>query len=315
MATSIPTEQESRFEVRAENLSSTELQAWTVLSDAEKQVVRKLIGPGAKLVSGPRGSGKSTLLRLAYFELLNTKAALPVYVNFSKALALEPLFHTHADALKWFRLWVLSKIVDGVGATFAAWHQELPSAASGLLVQCRAYIGNLETGKPPELDTLLLSPSGLGEFLSQVAQLVGAVRTVLLLDDAAHAFSVKQQREFFEVFRELRSREISAKAAIYPGVTSFSPSFQVGHEAEVIEAWFRPDTDSYLDGIEQIASRRFPDLAESLGDSYLDVVHALGLAAFGLPRGFVNMVGEVTDQMDLHVPVRKCKPASCRRWS
>ena len=104
MSTTIQADQESRFEVRAENLSSSELQAWTVLSDAEKKVVRKLIGPGAKLVSGPRGSGKSTLLRLAYFELLKTKAALPVYVNFSKALALEPLFHTHADALKWFRL-------------------------------------------------------------------------------------------------------------------------------------------------------------------------------------------------------------------
>lgn len=310
MASTIQTGQESRFEVRAENLSSSELQAWTVLSDAEKQVVRKLVGPGAKLVSGPRGSGKSTLLRLAYFELLKTKAALPVYVNFSKALALEPLFHTHADALKWFRLWVLSKIVDGVGETFTVWQEELPAAAKSMLLQCRSYISSLETGRPPESDSLQLSPSAMGEFLSQLAELVGAIRTVLLLDDAAHAFSVKQQREFFEVFRELRSREISAKAAIYPGVTSFSPSFQVGHEAEVIEAWFRPDTDTYLDGIEQIASRRFPELQSSLGDSYSDVVHALGLAAFGLPRGFVNMIGEVTDQMDLDVPARKAALAA-----
>ena len=104
MAAAAQSEQESRFEVRAENLSSSELQAWTVLSDAEKQVVRKLTGPGAKLISGPRGSGKSTLLRLAFFELLKSKAALPVYVDFSEALALEPRFHTRAEALKWFRL-------------------------------------------------------------------------------------------------------------------------------------------------------------------------------------------------------------------
>lgn len=310
MVTAGQGEQESRFEVRAENLSSNELQAWTVLSDAEKQVVRKLIGPGAKLISGPRGSGKSTLLRLAYFDLLKSKAALPVYVNFSKALALEPLFHTHADALKWFRLWVLSKIVDGIGDTFGAWGVALSGQATTLLAQCRSYINDLETGKPPASDSLQLSPSSLSQTLSSLASLVSASRTVLLLDDAAHAFSVKQQREFFEVFRELRSREISAKAAIYPGVTSFSPSFQVGHEAEVIEAWFRPDTDTYLDGIEQIASRRFPDLAAQLGDSYSDVVHALGLAAFGLPRGFVNMIGEVVDQMDLKVPARKAALAA-----
>lgn len=310
MATAVQVGQESRFEVRAENLSSSELKAWTVLSDAEKQVVRKLIGPGAKLVSGPRGSGKSTLLRLAYFEMLQTRSALPVYVNFSKALALEPLFHTHADALKWFRLWVLSKIMDGVGKTFEVWMQELPVAARGMLIQCRSYISHLETGKPPEADALQLSPSELGDLLTQLSQAAGTARTVLLLDDAAHAFSVKQQREFFEVFRELRSREISAKAAIYPGVTSFSPSFQVGHEAEVVEAWFRPDTDTYLDGIEQIASRRFPELEASLGDVYLDIVHALGLAAFGLPRGFVNMIGEVADQMELDVPARKAALAA-----
>jgi hypothetical protein len=310
MATTVSGEEESRFEVRAENLSVGELEAWTVLSDAERQVVKKLTGPGAKLVSGPRGSGKSTLLRFAYFELLKTKAALPVYVNFSKALALEPLFHTHADALKWFRLWVLSKIVDGVGTTFGDWQHPLPVAAESVLRQCRSYIGQLETGTPPQSNALHLSPSGLVELLSELARFVGAARTVLLLDDAAHAFSVKQQREFFEVFRELRSREISAKAAIYPGVTSFSPSFQVGHEAEVIEVWFRPDTDTYLDGLEQIASRRFSDLEARLGDNYLDVVHALGLAAFGLPRGFVNMIGEVTDQMDLGVPIRKAALAA-----
>ena len=135
------------------------MQAWTVLSDAEKQVIRKLCGPGAKLISGPRGSGKSTLLRLAYFELLRSKAALPVYVNFSKALALEPLFHTHADALKWFRLWVLSKIVDGVGDTFATGTHAIPVHATTLLGQCRSYINSLETGKPPDSDALELSDS------------------------------------------------------------------------------------------------------------------------------------------------------------
>lgn len=300
-----PPESDSRFEERAENLSDVELKAWTVLSDAENQIVRKLIGPGAKLISGPRGSGKSTLLRLAYFELLKTKAALPVYVNFSKALALEPLFHTHADALKWFRLWVLAKIVDGVAATFESWGTAMPAEVQVCVQPSRTFLKELEAGTPPNSGTAILTPSELGDLLTKCSASIEASRTVLLLDDAAHAFSVKQQREFFEVFRELRSREVSAKAAIYPGVTSFSPSFQVGHEAELVEAWFRPDAEHYLPTIKQIASKRFPELTTSLGDNYDDVVQALGLAAFGLPRGFVNMVGDVSDQMDLNVPARK----------
>ena len=305
MPTSIDTQQDSRFEVRAENLSAHELETWTVLSDAEKLVVRKLIGPGAKLVSGPRGSGKSTLLRLAYFSLLKSKAALPVYVNFSKALALEPLFHSHADAVRLFRLWVIAKIVDGVGVTFSELGDTPPESLADALTESRAYIARLETGTPPDASQFQLSPSGLKTLLSELAEHVGGSRTVLLLDDAAHAFSVRQQREFFEVYRELRSRDISAKAAIYPGVTSFSPSFQVGHEAELIEVWFRPDTETYLEGIRQIAARRFPELEARLGNNYPDVVNTLGLAAFGLPRGFVNMVGEMTDLMELNVPIRK----------
>jgi len=126
-----------------------------------------------------------------------------------------------------------------------------------------------------------------------------------LLDDAAHAFSVQQQREFFEVFRELRSREISAKAAIYPGVTSFSPSFQVGHEAEEIQAWIRADSDNYLASMRQIADKRFSTLRGSLGSSYEELVDVLALASFGLPRGFVNMTSEVIDSVELQIPVRK----------
>ena len=74
----MPDELVSVFEERAENLSEAELRNWTVLTETEKQIIRKLTGPGAKLISGPRGSGKSTLFKIAFFELQQSRAALPV---------------------------------------------------------------------------------------------------------------------------------------------------------------------------------------------------------------------------------------------
>ena len=298
------TELVSIFEERAENLSEQELITWTVLSDAEKQIIGKLTGPGAKLVSGPRGSGKSTLLKLAFFELLKTKAALPVYVNFSKALALEPLFHSHANATRWFRQWVLSKVVVGLRESCNKWNVQPSPEVEAVSDSARQFITDLEAGKPP-LESQALTPSGVSDIVRSVAEQCKVARTVLLLDDAAHAFSIKQQREFFEVFRELRSREISAKAAIYPGVTSFSPSFQIGHEAEVIQAWIRADSDNYLMSMQQIAAKRFPGLSKDFGANYEEIINVLAIASFGLPRGFVNMVSEVADSLDLRLPIRK----------
>ena len=299
-----PDELVSVFEERAENLSESELRSWTVLTETERQIVRKLVGPGAKLISGPRGSGKSTLFKIAFFELQDSKAALPIYVNFSKALAIEPLFHAHANATAWFRQWVLAKILVGLKQTCAKWKVELAPVVESVADNARVFILDLEAGKVPST-SLELAPSRVGDLIRSAAAKCDVNRSVLLLDDAAHAFSVKQQREFFEVFAELRSREISAKAAIYPGVTSFSPSFQVGHEAEEIQAWIRVDGDGYLSSMRRIAEVRFPDLAALLGANYSDAVDALALASFGLPRGFVNMISEVSDSVELGEPVRK----------
>lgn len=298
------TELVSVFEERAENLSEEELTEWTVLSEAEKQIIRKLTGPGAKLLSGPRGSGKSTLFKIAYFELMKTQAALPVYVNFSKALALEPLFHSHANATRWFRQWVLAKVIIGLSDSCSKWQLPVATIPVDICNKAAIFIANLEAGNPPD-DSLDLTPSSVSKLICDAAEQCGVTRSVLLLDDAAHAFSVKQQREFFEIFRELRSREISAKAAIYPGVTSFSPSFQIGHEAEEIQAWIRPDEENYLSAMRQIAKLRFPDLETKFGANFEETIDVLALASFGLPRGFVNMISEVCDSLDVKITLRK----------
>ena len=280
------------FEERAENLSQQELTAWTTEGGRDRGLIKKLKAPGAKLLTGPRGSGKSTLLRKALFELRDESQALPVYVNFSRSLALEPLFHRQSNALQLFQQWVAYKIVAGVREALHLVNRPT-TAVDKLAASADEFIRALETGNTAQLPERLLAPSELLLLLEAWSQQAHRSRCVLLLDDAAHAFSPEQQREFFEIFRALRSRRVSAKAAVYPGITSYSPFFHVGHEAELLEAWYQPSSEEYLATMRDVAKRRLPGPLYQRFEKRQELIDFLALASFGIPRGFLNMISFV----------------------
>lgn len=59
-------------------------------------------------------------------------------------------------------------------------------------------------------------------------------RFVFMIDEAAHIFVPEQQRQFFTLFRDLRSHCLTCNAAVYPGVTSFGETFQPTHDARMV---------------------------------------------------------------------------------
>lgn len=295
------------FEERAENLSAEELREWSTDTQHDRDLLEALSGPGAKLLSGPRGCGKSTLLRRTYFELLTTRKALPAYVNYSKSLALEPLFHKSANAPMLFRQWVLAKIVIGIYAAFDQAQVEPPPTLSRIIDPARELVQELGAGGAPPEQRFKLAPSQLLEFLEEWPKHFGAKRTVLLLDDAAHAFSHEQQKDFFEIFRELRSRTVAAKAAVYPGVTRYSPHFHVGHEAQVLEAWIQPSGEAFLSTMRRVLFNRLPHEYADVLRQNTDICDYLALASFGIPRGFLLMISGVlgVDQDARHASRQK----------
>jgi hypothetical protein len=122
------------------------------------------------------------------------------------------------------------------------------------------------------------------------------------MDDAAHAFSPRQQEDFFEFFRQLKSKEISPKAAIYPGITTYSPTFHVGHDAEQLDVWVSPDRPVYLPFMRSLAEKRFRGkLPESLVRTP-NALDFMAYASFGIPRSFLNMLRTLYQTSDSVLP-------------
>jgi len=280
------------FEERAEYLSKQDLIAWSVETPQDRRIIKELQGSGAKLLIGPRGSGKSTLLRKAYFNLLDAGEILPAYINCSQSLALEPLFHNHANALQIFRQWVLFKIVVGIADAFKDAQKAVPENLENVAKIAKDFIDELERGNEPNLENAI-ALSALKHLINGWASDNGFRRCVLLLDDAAHAFSSMQQKEFFEIFRNLKSCTISPKAAVYPGITSYSPNFHLGHDAKPVYAWYQPEEEGYLDTMRELIKKRLP--SEQVADLFKEqeLVDYLAVASFGVPRSFLTMISQL----------------------
>ncbi len=260
----------------------------------EDAILKKLMGGGAKLLIGPRGCGKSTLMLKAFHSLMAVDGmpVLPIYVNFKLALKIEPLYTKGANAPFWFKKWLVLKVFQAAydvivqKALFSP--DDLPKSKDLALA-----IASIEAGATDSIDLDQFTSSYLVEQIEKLVAKNSCSRCVLLIDDAAHAFSEKQQEDFFDFFRGVKSRTISPKAAIYPGITSHSPSFHVGHDAEQVDAWVRPSGKAYEDFMLEMASKRFAGTPIHGIIESRDDLCFLAYASFGIPRAFLGMLRSI----------------------
>ncbi|QSO54075.1 hypothetical protein JZ785_10050 [Alicyclobacillus curvatus] len=295
---------ENTFQERAEKLSLNELKNWISLTDKDFQTVRKLLSNSTKLLIGPRGSGKSMLMRYAYYSCIEeSQEVLPVYVNFERYLHLEPLLHRTSNGNILFTKWVLAKIVvesaqslTDCGAFDA---EEFNQIVSGVFLtnysNLKLLAYQLEGGTKSDeeylnnLSAVDISVGNVLEFLNRLIVLTNRRRLILLMDDAAHAFSSNLQKEFFDVFRILKTKSISAKAAVYPGLTSYSPYFNIGHDALFIESGYSPEEDGYIGFCDDLLLKRLGEESFSRLSANRDGVIGLYYASNGIPRGLIVM--------------------------
>lgn len=198
---------EKVFTEQAEYIDSANLENWHIEHPNEKLIMKKLCQGGAKLLTGPRGCGKTTLLLKAYNEMRHRKDVFSVYVNFKTSLKIEPLYRKNTNGSYWFNQWLFLKIYKGILKSL----RDYEIADSIDLVfnekDIDSYINKIELGIVDEISTVneLLSISILEDEIKKILCVSEMSSCVLLLDDAAHAFSKEQQYDFFEFLEILKA--------------------------------------------------------------------------------------------------------------
>jgi len=304
---------QSIFTQQAEYLTEADLQAWTEQHPSESVIIDKLMQAGAKLITGPRGCGKSTLMKKAYYKMkqnrTNKSTALPVYVNYKSSLKLEPLYTNNVNAVYWFNQWLLYKIYDGLYETLSFTFKTKTNLQLTVTPeQVRKLISTLELGNADVASNehIEVTASDLENDIESILEQSGKNRCVLLLDDAAHAFSPQQQKDFFEFLRLIKSRNVSPKAAIYPGITAYSSAFHIGHDAEEIDVWIKADSPHYIDFMYGLIKKRLPENIFDQICSNKKLIELVFYAAFGIPRALLNMLNlfyheSATDEDSNHI--------------
>lgn len=293
---------EENFVEQAEYIDRAKFLELSAQHPDEVSILKKLMGGGAKLLIGPRGCGKSTLMRKAFFRILESGKdnAIPIYVNFKLALKLEPFYVNGPNATYWFKAWLVLKVLLAVWETKELEDDILLPSELPPKEKLNKLVDILEASRAEDDQVNDFSIGFLTELMDDLATENNVKRVVILIDDAAHSFSEKQQEDFFDFFRAIKSRTISPKAAVYPGITAHSASFHVGHDAEQIDAWVKPSGQEYEEFMLSLANKRFAGTNIDVVSKNEEDIRFLAYCSFGIPRAFLGMLRSIYNSQEAY---------------
>jgi hypothetical protein len=293
----------NEFKIRTEDLRTEEILGIYVATQRDVAIVDALKSPNPIVLEGSRGTGKSLLMRVAEAQLLDSiekDRVLPVYISFAQSSLV------HTTDVRQFHHWMLAKMCSRILRTLYK---------TGFLSKVAESISILGGGDAPVSGTnfrmeeitaayeaswkhpgIAIDPStipSIETFKDAIEDICNALnirRLCLLFDEAAHIFRPGQQREFFTLFRDLRSPYISCNAAVYPGVTSFGATFDVAHDATLHELNRDVQDVKYREYMREIVSKQAESNLMSAIERHSENFNALAYAVSGNPRLLLKTV-------------------------
>lgn len=228
------------FYLRTESIKSDDILALSVINDYDKEIISALSSPEPCLLEGSRGTGKSFLMRVAELQIEErNKDILAAYVSFNISSLIDtddPLQFYHwmlAKALKALinKLRKRGYVISKYSATLLSndEHDEDEAVEEDLKSIVNAF-ENSYKGKMKIPTHSLPDIEDVKEAIETICKENKLKRIFFFFDEAAHVFRPDQQRQFFSLFKDLRSPYITCNAAIYPGVTYFGNSFEPTHD-------------------------------------------------------------------------------------
>lgn len=299
----------SNFVIRTEELSDEQIKELYVPTQNDKKILEQLKSQSPVLLVGSRGVGKSFLSKISQINLLENfgdERIFPVFITFRSVSLIQ------SGNEKQFELWMLNRICTNI-------IRELRKV--GIITGTKWRFGNVsgeEMQNSKCIDSLMeindkfestwrnpgeiIETSNIptiDEFMDVVEDMcieLNIKRIVCYIDEAAHIFIPEQQRQFFTLFREIRSQYIKCNASIYPGVTCFGDRFEPMHDAVVVNMCRDIREESYVKNMKEMVFKQAKDseLQKRMLSNGLNFT-ILAYASGGNPRLLLRSIEKIND--------------------
>ena len=291
---------EKGFYLRTESIKQDEILGLCVTNSHDQSILSALSSPEPCLLEGSRGTGKSFLMKVSELRIESQSGLLSVFVSFNISSLLQtddPLQFYHwmlAKSLKALINKLIKKghIVSQYSANLLSKNTDtdseniergLAKIVKSFEESYRGKVDNVSISNLPDIEDVK-------EAIEDICQENNLDRIYFFFDEAAHVFRPEQQRQFFNLFKDLRSPYITCNAAMYPGVTYFGESFEPTHDCiyKKIERNIR-DAD-YITYFRDIVFKQAPNSTKDAIDQNSELFNTLALSCGGNPRMLLRII-------------------------
>jgi hypothetical protein len=290
----------SEFYLRTESIKQSDILELSVVNDVDRGILDILKSNEPCLLEGSRGTGKSFLMRVAELELeAEGDSCITVFVPFNMSSLI-----TTEDNLQFYH-WMMAKtlkyllnklrkkglIVSSLTANLLSNDEnDTKDLVESSLKDIVKLFEDSYKGKTSIDISALPDIEDVKEAIQTICEENNLDRIIFFFDEAAHVFRPEQQRQFFNLFKDLRSPYITCNAAIYPGVTHFGDSFEPIHDC-VYKKLERSISDSeYLQYFKDIVVKQSDEHQRSEIDRQGELFNTLALASGGNPRMLLRTI-------------------------
>ncbi len=293
----------SEFYLRTESIKQSDILNLSVVNAADKNILDALKSNEPCLLEGSRGTGKSFLMRIAELELeAEDNSCVTVFVPFNMSSLI-----TTEDNLQFYH-WMMAKtlkcllnklrkrgvVVSNLTANILS-NDESGSEETvehSLSKIVKSFEDSYKKRVPIDISSLP-DIEDVKEAVQIICEDNSIGKIFFFFDEAAHVFRPNQQRQFFNLFKDLRSPYITCNAAIYPGVTYFGDSFEPIHDC-IYKKLERNISDSdYLQYFKDIVFKQSDlSLREEI-DRHRELFNTLALASGGNPRMLLRTIQDL----------------------
>lgn len=289
--------------LRTESMKPDQIAELSVISPSDKSIISALKSVEPCLLEGSRGTGKSFLMKIAEAEIESEgNNALTVFISFSSSSLV-----TTGEPLQFYH-WMLAKTLRALINKLRKKGHSISQFAANLLSNdelseddtvehslkeiVKLFEDSYRGKIAPDLSSLP-DIEDVKDAIEEICEKNSLERIYFFFDEAAHVFRPNQQRQFFNLFKDLRSPFISCNAAIYPGVTYFGDSFEPSHDC-IYRKLERSIADKdYLDYFEKIVLKQVDDKFKEAIENQKSAFNTLILSCGGNPRNLLKTIQDL----------------------